>query len=1209
MIKIEDMLYEDKKLHNRKFAYLDFVVKENHKRYVVRKIQKLSKKHVEFMVKSHDELLDKKKYLFERQKSAPDKNDSKKVAAHNELAADIAKMQVEQIIGVKVGLASSHEEFNEKIRATNEEIRKKIIKLDWVRKIKNICLNKHISENKIKKILKGVINFSEEVPKLLLEAPFDCRVDILATLIRHKDYVIFDANKIFWLACEDNRFCLVKYLLNYGVDINYVFSGFCIDKIKPIDAAFSWGNYEIANYLLDHGANINGLFESTYRNLAGSSLQWIKHFLRKGLHINAYRGALIVSACRMRRYGKSSNIKKVKALLKLGANVKENINGALKNAIESGDITIVDFLLTQGANLSSIERSIIGEGLQKNYLLFPILIEHKMQDYIKGNERPILQSVCKHGDLGALKLLSKNGFDIHPALGENKYSADYPLKWALYENKLKIAKYLMSSADSDAIYKDFLNSLFEEMCEKGYLKAVNFLIKYVFDKYVLDGGIKKACYAGRLNTVKLLIKKGVSYRLERTPISAPADSPLAKACAGHRFSVARYLLKKGVDINEGEGHALHAMCLDKNFKAVDFLVKYGADVDIRGGVLSDIFTEKVKLGIYFRNFSDPRERRIELEKYIPDKDKQRYHGRFADLDFLVNDHNKRYTIKKANNKNLKRWAALESEIMAAKINLMITLSEALINPSLKENDKLITEMQLDRVLNVKGPAAYLCALPDSSLTPKECHKNRISKRWIKQVKNMYISKKLSENEVKVVFKKVNNISDEIPKLIANAPFDIRVDITCILIEMRNNSQIMDIAAMLCIACREGNFSLVKYLIKHGADVNCGIDKPGIPLNHACSSKSYGRIAKYLLKKGADINFLRKETYTNLGYSPLRFIQYLVTQGLDIHAYNDEIIFGAADSGNLFKVKELLKMGAKLSSSHAQEALSSVMRSSLKHVNAPLMKLLIAHGADLNKVDRAIVKQALIANYLSVSPILAGCHVNISQEEIKECIGVVLSRACSDNNLRLLKILSKKGIDIHGDVEKNMYRYYPLKTAFTDARFEIAEYLITDAPVRYKQEKVGMDLFRSLVQDKKVRAIQFLLKQGFNSKEMTSEGLYWACYKGHLPAIKLLIKNGVSYRLKDMPTLHYTQSFLGVACAEHQFVAAEYLLELGVDINEGEGHALRKMCSAGNLEAVEFLIRHGADINVMDNIILKTAYKEKDQALINVLTASSKGNIK
>ena len=149
------------------------------------------------------------------------------------------------------------------------------------------------------------------------------------------------------------------------------------------------------------------------------------------------------------------------------------------------------------------------------------------------------------------------------------------------------------------------------------------------------------------------------------------------------------------------------------------------------------------------------------------------------------------------------------------------------------------------------------------------------------------------------------------------------------------------------AAEYGHLEIVKYLVKHGADIHTQND---YALRYA-TEKGYLDIVKYLVENGADIhanNDFSLRSAADNGH--LEIAKYLVEQGADIHALQDFSLRWAATNGHFEIVKYLVEHGADV---HAQDDFCLVWPAAKG--NLKIVKYLVEHG--INIQDYALRRAA------------------------------------------------------------------------------------------------------------------------------------------------------------------------------------------------------------------------------------------------------------
>jgi ankyrin repeat protein len=110
------------------------------------------------------------------------------------------------------------------------------------------------------------------------------------------------------------------------------------------------------------------------------------------------------------------------------------------------------------------------------------------------------------------------------------------------------------------------------------------------------------------------------------------------------------------------------------------------------------------------------------------------------------------------------------------------------------------------------------------------------------------------------------------------------------------------------AAKESDLELVQYLVEQGLDIHADNDCALI----WSAGKGYLEIVKYLVEKGADIHANDDEVLrvaSEIGH--LEIVKYLVEKGADIHAVKDTPLRFSASFGYLEVVKYLIENGADI----------------------------------------------------------------------------------------------------------------------------------------------------------------------------------------------------------------------------------------------------------------------------------------------------------
>jgi len=231
---------------------------------------------------------------------------------------------------------------------------------------------------------------------------------------------------------------------------------------------------------------------------------------------------------------------------------------------------------------------------------------------------------------------------------------------------------------------------------------------------------------------------------------------------------------------------------------------------------------------------------------------------------------------------------------------------------------------------------------------------------------------------------------------------------------------------LIIACKYGNLDLVKYLIKHGANVNEEMEDGNTALIVACRFVrcNYNTtIIKYLIEQGADIN------KKGLQYMKLnkRYESYNDTEFIEATPL---ILACLYENDNM--IEYLVEHGANINEKisikkyYIEENISS-LSVAFKFNNKNMIKYLIEHGANINEKiddDSTPLIKACEYKYEDIVEYLVDHGANINEKRYDQISA--LSIAFEFQNTNIIKYLIEHGANVN---EKMEYDVTPLIEAY------------------------------------------------------------------------------------------------------------------------------------------------------------------------------------
>jgi len=339
------------------------------------------------------------------------------------------------------------------------------------------------------------------------------------------------------------------------------------------------------------------------------------------------------------------------------------------------------------------------------------------------------------------------------------------------------------------------------------------------------------------------------------------------------------------------------------------------------------------------------------------------------------------------------------------------------------------------------------------------------------------------------------------------------------------------------------------------------------LYDACK-KRYDLLVKYLVKHGADINkrkFLISETplFPACKTNNENMVIYLIEHGSDVNIKNwrnETALFYACRNDNEIIIKYLIDHGAKINLKN--KIFETPLEIVLKNGNENIAKYLVEKGADLN--NGYLLKMACeygnpnIVTYL-IEHGAQGINEIFYDGFIDETL---LFRACRCGNESIVKCLIDHGANI------NVRINYNPETPLTIALIKLNS--INDKN-HGEQEK-----------NKYVNIIKYLVEHGANININN-----WKYNSGETPLFNVcstgnesLVHHFIKYRANINKENKDGKTPIFSACSNGNENLVKYLFEHGADINKKDNEGETPLFVAhrnGNKNIIKFLIDHGGNI--------------------------------
>ena len=268
----------------------------------------------------------------------------------------------------------------------------------------------------------------------------------------------------------------------------------------------------------------------------------------------------------------------------------------------------------------------------------------------------------------------------------------------------------------------------------------------------------------------------------------------------------------------------------------------------------------------------------------------------------------------------------------------------------------------------------------------------------------------------------------------------------------------------------------------------------------------------------------------------------------VEMFDRKLLINACKTGNLEKVKELIKYGFGL---YTFNKYKSPLTIACKYNQINVLKLLIENGADINCDNRVGFVYACKNGYTEIVELLINNGIDVKFDEY------------------IVRQIFQNGKCSSASVVNTTYGYIKIVKILIDNKNEIIPYMICilNEACRHGNMEIVQYLF-----DKKIP---------MTDCNEFKQSIIFACENGNIEIVKLLLQKLETINLNNIKI----DSFV-IACKNGHLDIINFLIDDGIDINGYHSDtgctAFEVACEAGHTDVVRLLINKGLNIHAVKN---------------------------
>lgn len=323
--------------------------------------------------------------------------------------------------------------------------------------------------------------------------------------------------------------------------------------------------------------------------------------------------------------------------------------------------------------------------------------------------------------------------------------------------------------------------------------------------------------------------------------------------------------------------------------------------------------------------------------------------------------------------------------------------------------------------------------------------------------------------------------------------------------------------------------------------------------------------------------------TDIAFTPLQ-LQFASPADIKTMSSPGARLVGAASDGDKAAIKALLKEGIDVNVRDWDDLTALVPAASAGHLD--ICKFLVGEGIDVNAADKdgitALMEASIMGHGKVVEYLIeAGATVDQTAES-----GITaLWLASGEGRVDVMKTLIKKGADASNTRSDGITA---LMTAAVGGHVEAVKLLLENGADASAVDKDGLTALMNAAEKGSIECLR-LLAEKVNQEHLDLKAtagfnaIIVAAAHGNLEAVEFLMEAGAT--VKDLADNSGVTPLMYAAANKKMDVVKALLEKGGVDIDakhDNGGTALLEAATAGAVEALKFLMDHGADFDGVDD---------------------------